>query len=109
MFPIYDKIGIINFGGITMQYQKQVSCELCGKLIEMPHARVEWTGEHMHICHHDCSIGMRISTILISDMILDQLYSDPNLAYERLMQVRETNPQLAPKCEEIIQKLFVIV
>ena len=73
-----------------MKYVEYVECDVCGKNICMPKARIEWNYSNeyqMHICHHECSHGLNHNTITLSDIILDQKLYNADTLYLRLNEI----------------------
>lgn len=95
---------------MVMNYRRKVICDVCGKEIEMPKARIEWGFNHnptMQICHHECSKGFNNGNINLCDMILDQsLYNSPQMVYDRLHQLEEDKSEYVSECERIIETIF---
>ena len=95
---------------MVVNYRRKVICDVCGKEIEMPKARIEWgfdSDSTMRICHHECSIGLNNGNIILSDMILDQrLYNSPQMVYVRLKQLEVDKPEYSSECERIIRTIF---
>lgn len=93
-----------------MNYKKNVICDVCGNKIDMPSARIEWGRDidgGIHICHHECSLGIKSGCYPISDMILDQnLYSNEEWVFQRLNILKEQQPEYESGCERILQKIF---
>ena len=100
-------------------FKKSFICDVCGKKLSSPHFRIAWGNgntrsrsskykyDFIQVCHNECSYGDNPnSTCTSGDIIFDQLPYTADATYNRLNELKEENPNLAGKIEDIKDNIF---
>ena len=100
-------------------FKKSFICDVCGKKLSSPHFRIErgngntrsrsskYKYDFIQVCHNECSYGDNPnSTCTSGDIIFDQLPYTADATYNRLNELKEENPNLAGKIEDIKDNIF---